>query len=82
MTLQSCYDAYSQQNDLGYKAFAVAYDNPYFICSYSAGTTKEKYAVELALDACEQGRIHPQSEVKGVRTVMTRCKVDETDLIE
>lgn len=81
-TIEACYSEYKQKTESGHKAFALAFDTPYFICGFAWGASKAKYAINGALDYCEQGRRNPQAEVNGVRAVMTHCRIYQSEVIE
>ncbi len=81
-SISECYQEYLKKTEPGYRSFALAIDSPYFICGFTWGAPKADLAVNGALYFCEQGRIHPQSETKGKRYVMTHCRIYASDLVE
>lgn len=81
-SMYQCFPPYKARKDKGYKALAVAFDEPYYVCGYSWGAPKKKYAEEAALYYCESGRTDPRSSTNGIRNVMTHCRIHAIELVE
>lgn len=79
---QSCVDTYKGQITKGYNALAMAIDNGFVVCGYAFGQYRKGYAAHQALNECEQRRLDPANEVRGMRKIMTHCRVHEFHFIE
>ena len=77
-SVDDCINSYKTKITRGYNAVAAAEDGSFFVCGYANGLSLEKYAERQALGECEQRRKDPANEIKGIRKIMTHCRILET----
>ena len=80
--VSSCSNAYKGQVTKGYNALAMAIDNGFFVCGFAFGHPTKEGAAKQALSECERNRLNPANEVKGMRKIMTHCRIHEFKLME